>query len=584
MSGRIRVVCVGGEESPEATALDAADDLAVTTVSDEAALDSRSAVDCVVLAADHQPDSALLDRLREQETSVPIIRCVETTAAMGAAIDDGATDCIPRAVVADHGEVLVGRVRAYGRRHAEIRRARRRLTQYERIVDTIPVGLFVVDADGTIVMLNDQLTTLFEPVTEAWVGESLPMLVEEGTVPDPLTSDYLAEISSALTDGDRSHDAVRLTASQVPVYEDELWLETTDGSRCYDLRVSQVDIEHRSEERSGFVVLLQDVTDVKRREKALREREQELEQQKSNLEMQTAQLEYQNERLDKFAGIVSHDLRNPLSVAEGRLEILNEELHAAEDTPLSTTNVEKIQSALDRMNDIIEDALTLARQGKAITEPQRVALDETARRAWGNVATRDATLTLPDPVDIESDPDRLLTVFENLFRNSVEHGPTSDDHGGEGVAVRVGLLPEGFYVEDDGTGIPDEEKQQVIEEGFTTAAEGTGFGLAIVRDIVRAHGWEIGITDGAEGGARIEITGVRFTWTRDRLVEILGESLGQKKAAELVAAAMADRGVDRSRFDQETASAVLSAITERNDVSSLAVVAAQTAQKQLESA
>ncbi|OYR57107.1 hypothetical protein DJ71_26370, partial [Halorubrum sp. E3] len=72
----------------------------------------------------------------------------------------------------------------------------------------------------------------------------------------------------------------------------------------------------------------------------------------------------------------------------------------------------------------------------------------------------------------------------------------------------VGDLPDGFYVEDDGPGIPEAERDDVFESGHTTAEDGTGFGLAIVREIVEAHGWSVAVAEGAAGGARFEFTGV----------------------------------------------------------------------------
>jgi signal transduction histidine kinase len=65
-----------------------------------------------------------------------------------------------------------------------------------------------------------------------------------------------------------------------------------------------------------------------------------------------------------------------------------------------------------------------------------------------------------------------------------------------------------FYVTDDGTGIDPDERERVFEAGYSTGDGGTGFGLRIARDIVRAHGWDIECTAGEAGGARFEITGV----------------------------------------------------------------------------
>jgi signal transduction histidine kinase len=76
------------------------------------------------------------------------------------------------------------------------------------------------------------------------------------------------------------------------------------------------------------------------------------------------------------------------------------------------------------------------------------------------------------------------------------------------VAITVGALSDGFFVEDDGQGVPDSEKEAVLEAGYTTATDGTGYGLYIVTEIAAAHGWEIEVADGRDGGARFGITDV----------------------------------------------------------------------------
>jgi signal transduction histidine kinase len=75
------------------------------------------------------------------------------------------------------------------------------------------------------------------------------------------------------------------------------------------------------------------------------------------------------------------------------------------------------------------------------------------------------------------------------------------------VTVTVGTLPDdgGFYVEDDGPGIPEEIREGIFESGYTTSQRGTGFGLAIVEDIAEAHGWTVSIHEGRTGGARFEV-------------------------------------------------------------------------------
>jgi signal transduction histidine kinase len=88
--------------------------------------------------------------------------------------------------------------------------------------------------------------------------------------------------------------------------------------------------------------------------------------------------------------------------------------------------------------------------------------------------------------------------------------PGADDaveHAGQAVTVTVGDLENGFYIEDDGPGIPKAEREAVFDPGHSTSEEGTGFGLAIVREIANAHGWSVRVTGGAAGGARFELTG-----------------------------------------------------------------------------
>ena len=220
----------------------------------------------------------------------------------------------------------------------------------------------------------------------------------------------------------------------------------------------------------------------------------------------TAEADRQRQRLDAFVRGVSHDLRNPLTVAQGRLDLAERDC--------DSDHLGDASAAVDRTLELIADLLTLARQGETPQKREPVALSTLADECWSNVETGGATLVVAGDRTILADPSRLKQLFENLFRNAV-------DHGGDDVTVTVGeispmytttraeaILPSGFFVEDDGPGIPREDRERVFEIGYTTAGDGTGFGLNIVRDIAVAHGWEIAVSEGASGGARFEITGV----------------------------------------------------------------------------
>jgi len=204
-------------------------------------------------------------------------------------------------------------------------------------------------------------------------------------------------------------------------------------------------------------------------------------------------LRRQNDRLEEFATIVSHDLRNPLSVAKGQLELLSAEL---DDERLG-----KVANAHDRMERIVSDVLTMARTGSAVEDPDPVDLAAAASEAWATVETGSATLDAEGAPTVVAERSRLLQLLENLFRNAVEHG--DDD-----VHVAVETISGGFAVADDGPGIPEADREGVFDHGYSTRDEGTGFGLSIVRGIAEAHGWTVSATASASGGARFEFVDV----------------------------------------------------------------------------
>ena len=202
-----------------------------------------------------------------------------------------------------------------------------------------------------------------------------------------------------------------------------------------------------------------------------------------------------NERLEEFTSIVSHDLRNPLNVATGRLELATEEC--------DSEHLDRLEQPLDRMATLIDDLLTLSREDREVTDPQPVDLETIINGCWENVETEAAVLTTTADRNVRADRSRLKQVFENLFRNAVEHG-------GAEVTVTVGELDDGFYIADDGPGISSGERDEIFEAGYSGSADGTGFGLSIVEQVVNAHDWQIRVVDGADGGARFEITDVEF--------------------------------------------------------------------------
>jgi PAS domain S-box-containing protein len=329
------------------------------------------------------------------------------------------------------------------------------------VVDNINAGVVVLDRNDRIVDLNPRGRDLLGFDDETEIG----MPVDDALDELPAVRDAYGELAGGDTDAETEVDA---------------------GARGFRVQVSP--LHDGRDAILGRLLVIEDISGRKRRQR---------------------ELERQNERLEQFASVVSHDLRNPLNVASSRLELGLE--------TGDRVHFEQVAESHRRMDRIIDDVLTLAREGQVVTDTEEVSLADVATDAWNHVATADATLTVDDDRSLVADRARLQRAFENLFRNAVEHGTTDSDaetrqdtaeEDGPDVTVRVGTTTGGFYVADDGPGIPDSDREDVFEDGFTTSEDGTGFGLAIVESIVTAHGWTIDVTESEAGGARFEFDGV----------------------------------------------------------------------------
>ncbi len=334
-----------------------------------------------------------------------------------------------------------------------------------KVFETSPVGIVVVDADGAIVESNERAESVLGLGRQKLRGRTYDdhrwrAIREDGT---PMPTEELP--------------VARVFATGDAVYNVEHGIEQPDGETVW-LSVNAAPI-YGDDGVDRVVVVVSDVTS---RREYLR------------------MLEQQNERLEEYSATVSHDLRNPLSVASGWLDVAIEENGPTE--PL-----EKLNDALDRMSDLIADLRELGRYGQTVEGMVEVELEELAHDAWSNVDTPDATLLIEEDLGpVDGEHGRLLQLFENLFRNAVEHGWA-------GVTARIGTLDHGFFIEDDGPGIPERSRDSVFDFGCSTTEGGTGIGLAIVKAVADAHGWDLELTDAESGGARFEF---RPRWHPDR--------------------------------------------------------------------
>lgn len=335
----------------------------------------------------------------------------------------------------------------------------RALERYETIIEATGDQVYTLDPDGHFTYVNEAMASFTGYDESQLLGEHVSIAMDEADVE---RGEVL--IRDLLRHGDRRRGTF------------EMNLRTADGRRVPTENHVALLVDEEGEFH-GTTGVIRDISERKERER---------------------RLQRQNERLERFAGMLSHDLRNPLNMAVGYLQMADE---GSEGVDLEDY-LEKTREALDRMDDIIQDVLSLAREGQQVVEPDRVDIAACARAAWDTVETGGATLSLGDDLgSVLAEETRLQRLFENIFRNCI-------DHVGDDVAVRVGRLDGGFYVVDDGPGIPEDERADVFEYGKTGSEDGTGLGLAIVRTIAETHGWEVGVTDGADGGARFEFEGV----------------------------------------------------------------------------
>jgi PAS domain S-box-containing protein len=203
-----------------------------------------------------------------------------------------------------------------------------------------------------------------------------------------------------------------------------------------------------------------------------------------------AELEQKNQILEEFTSTVSHDLRTPLTVIGGRLELAQQECES--------DHLYAASEALERGWELIEDLLMLTRDGLVVGEMEAVTLREIVDSCWADLGTDEATLTILTERVVTADRERLRQLIENIVRNALEHG-------GEDVCITIGDLDDGFYIEDNGPGIPTARHKAVVEPGYSASETRTGLGLAIVRRIAEGHGWRFKLIASNTDGARLEL-------------------------------------------------------------------------------
>ena len=198
------------------------------------------------------------------------------------------------------------------------------------------------------------------------------------------------------------------------------------------------------------------------------------------------------ERQRRFIASAAHELRTPIA-------ILRVKIDAAQDP-----STRRLGSDLERLANLAEQMLDLQRLDTA-WQDKAFDLATLVRRVAGDLAPlliaadRSIEVTIDDARPVRGDANAIERVVTNLVQNAI-------DHGGRHVTIRV--MGSAFEVEDDGPGIPPEERDRVFEpfHRLRPRSTGSGLGLHLVQQVVERHGGHVALLGAASGGtiARVE--------------------------------------------------------------------------------
>jgi PAS domain S-box-containing protein len=429
-------------------------------------------IDCVVLVADDASDLDFVGSVTEKFPAVPVLLVTDDDALAERAIDAGASDVIRGTLEGVPAAVVENRIRRIATTGND-RRCRSPIRDRGRILDA------ALDDLDDIVYVADENDELV-----AW----------NRTLPERL--------------GYTDEEMAGMTGEEV--YPDEQWEEASDGtgSRTNPDRVVRMDFLTEDGERVPHEFASKwfrdDRTGKRFRVGIAREvgHRQDYER----------QLRQRNDRLVEFTGKLVEELRRSIEAGYAAAAVTGHE---------EGVELDEVEDALDGMERVVENAVALARAGRAVLDGSGVDLGSAARSAWSEVPSKNAMLSVTDcEAEVACDPARLRRTLSELFGNSIAHGRPAagagDASGTTPISVQVGCLerdggdPIGFYVEDDGVGVPPAERDLAFDPGYSTSDDGDGFGLAFVSEIATAHEWDVRLVESEEGGARFEFRGVAF--------------------------------------------------------------------------
>jgi two-component system, NtrC family, nitrogen regulation sensor histidine kinase GlnL len=343
--------------------------------------------------------------------------------------------------------------------------ARKRLqTLLEQILDSLDIGVVVLDRKGVLMLVNDS--------ARKFLPQSMPVHSDR-RFPDILKDNPQMEavIRSALQEG-------------VFTKEMEQKLDSLENSPT--VRVSTLPLKNRQEKASGTLVLINDVSEEIAIQRQIRDAER----------LST---------MGTLAATLAHEIRNPLEALNLNLELLKRIIRHIEIPPPEDGKMEKyvrvFDSEVSRLAGIVENFLSFARPSHTASDSIRldVMLRQVLELIENQAQSRKVAMSLEivhEPITIRGFEDRLKQLFLNLILNGIEAMPDGGILSIHAGTVRCGDSEPNasravVSIQDTGEGIPPEKVHQLFEPFFSTRTQGTGLGLTIAGRIAKEHGGAI---------------------------------------------------------------------------------------------